>query len=77
MNLNKELAAAETEVAHVTHVALDDAEAIAKRVEAAVLQWVRAHIHNSPVSRNTEALNHITASTPALVNAVTEAIKAP
>ena len=77
MNINTEFHAAEKEVAKEIHAVIDDAEAVAKRVEAAVTQWVRTHLHNSPVSRNTEAMNHITASTPALVNAVTEAIKAP
>jgi hypothetical protein len=39
---------------HTTHVA------------DAIRAWLSKHIHNSPVSRDTEAMNHLTASLPAL-----------
>lgn len=40
----------------------------ADRIAAVVQAWVSAHIHNSPISRQTDAMNHLTAALPDLVS---------
>lgn len=40
------------------------------RVEAAVATWFSSHIASSPVSRNVEAINHLTAKLPLLIAAI-------
>ena len=46
------------------------AKAEARRVEAAISAWLAEHIHNSPVSRATEAINHLVSVLPHLVTAL-------
>lgn len=38
----------------------------------AVSRWLANNIHNSPVARSTDALNHLTAALPALRQALAE-----
>lgn len=35
-------------------------DGIAARVDRAIAAWMAEHIHNSPVSRDTEVINHLT-----------------
>jgi hypothetical protein len=44
------------------------------RLEHAVAEWFGAHIHNSPVSRATEAFNHLAQALPRLIAALAKDI---
>lgn len=59
------------EAAPVTDVR---ALAIKEAWDAAQHSWWVTHIHNSPISRDTPALNHLNASMDALRDAVLEAM---
>jgi hypothetical protein len=39
-------------------------------VEAIVEKWMNDHIHNSPVSRNVEAINAVREALPKLISAL-------
>ena len=61
---------------HAAEAALQEAEAEScsrgARIDAAVTAWLDQQLRNSPVSRSTEAWNHLTAALPALVAALKE-----
>jgi hypothetical protein len=47
----------------------------AKRFQDAIERWFAAHIHNSPVSRSVEALNHLRTVIGHLETEIVDAIK--
>lgn len=49
-------------------------QAMKEAWDAAQRDWWVTHIHNSPISRDTPALNHLNASMDALRDAVLEAM---
>lgn len=55
---------------------VDEAEALAHRITAAVEKWFHEHLHNSVVSADTQVINHITVAKPALIAGVVAAVKA-
>lgn len=40
------------------------------RIRAVIGRWMAERVHNSPVSRSTEAINHLNAQLPALASAL-------
>lgn len=68
-NTNKAVETAETAAAP-----LPSGAPIAATVDAVVQSWVIRHIYSSPVSRNTEAYNHLAAVLPHLCSDLTTAL---
>lgn len=77
---DKELEVDLTEVAEVATPA--EAQAILAGIgqlnrdhfDKAITLWFHRHIHNSPVSRSTEAYNHVQQSLPALYDILTKEV---
>ena len=67
----------ETAAETAVEVAVDAAEFTAPEAVVAEIvgKWIVNHIHGSPVARHTEALNHLTASLPALQTELAKAMK--
>ena len=48
-------------------------EEVPDRIDTAIRAWVSEHIHNSPVSRDTDAFNHLVSVLPHLAAKLKEA----
>lgn len=47
-----------------------DPDAKLARIQAVIGRWMAERIHNSPVSRSTDAINHLNAQLPSLACAL-------